>query len=352
MNRMLVFALMCLVMMSGSAQAGTLEELLAQAEGAERSGNYQEMDRVYAAIWQQGAASLPDAEAATLSLRYGEHLWRRNQYREAGLQLEDALTRHEALYGRDARELIEPLRLLGNVEAKLVKNVAQKHRQMLRIAEKLQPYDAELHAKLLLETGRAALTYGRSKRGGKYLVQALKLAQKTVGASHPLTARAHFWLGKHRLATDRREQAIEQFHLSLAASDGQDQDAVLRSHAQLVQAYEEYGDSDNATRHCLAIGSMKPFDPNQEQQPLFRRRPEFPRAAIFGGHEGYAVIEYTIDDQGFVRDPRVLESVGSVVFGEAAMQAISSWRFAPRFENGAAVATTGMRTKVNFSYYK
>ncbi len=352
MNRLLVCALCFVVVTTGIAQPSSLDELLAKIEEAGRSGGHPARDAAYANAWQQGLESLSDTEIATLSLRYGEHLWQRYQLHAAGLQLEDALGRYEALYGHNSRELIEPLRALGNVEAKLVKNVAQKHRQMLRIAEKLKPYEPELHAQLLLETGRAALTYGRSKRGGKYIVQALKLAQKTVGASHPLTARAHFWLGKHRLATDRREQAIEQFHLSLAAADEQDQDAVMRSHAQLVQAYEEYGDSDSATKHCLAIGSMKPFDPNQEQQALFRRRPEFPRAAIFGGHEGYAVIEYTIDDQGFVRDPQVLESVGSVVFGESALQAISSWRFAPRFEDGTAVPTTGMRTKVNFSYYE
>ncbi len=140
--------------------------------------------------------------------------------------------------------------------------------------------------------------------------------------------------------------------LRIAPTDVHDQKAILRSHAQLVQAYEAFGDSECATRHCLAIGCMQAFDPNREQQSLFRRRPEFPRAAIFGGHEGYAVIGYTIDEQGFVRDPCVPESAGSVVFGEAALEAISDWRFAPRFQDGSAVATMGMRTKVSFFHNK
>ena len=49
-------------------------------------------------------------------------------------------------------------------------------------------------------------------------------------------------------------------------------------------------------------------------------------------------IEFTIDKDGKVRNPEVIDIEGPDAFVGAAKAAISRWRFAPRYENGQPVA--------------
>ena len=102
------------------------------------------------------------------------------------------------------------------------------------------------------------------------------------------------------------------------------------------------------TKHCRAIGAAKAFDANQEQRPLFRKAPEYPLQARRAGKEGEVVLRYTLDDQGFVEDPAVLDVKGGNIFSRAAIKALKQWRFAPRFIDGKPVATPELKHRITF----
>ena len=59
-------------------------------------------------------------------------------------------------------------------------------------------------------------------------------------------------------------------------------------------------------------------------------------------------IEFTISTNGSVRDAVVVRSEPPGVFDEAALRAISRWRYNPRIENGIAVERKGVQTEIRF----
>ncbi|XOV85811.1 MAG: energy transducer TonB [Pseudomonadota bacterium] len=60
------------------------------------------------------------------------------------------------------------------------------------------------------------------------------------------------------------------------------------------------------------------------------------------------MVEFTVSEDGFVRDPFVAETT-SELFNAAAVDAASRFRFAPRFQDGKPIATPGVRNKISFN---
>ncbi|MDO6475703.1 energy transducer TonB [Alteromonas sp. 1_MG-2023] len=123
---------------------------------------------------------------------------------------------------------------------------------------------------------------------------------------------------------------------------------ALNAHAKLVGLYEKKGESDKATEHCRAIGKMKPWSDDQEPEPLYRVNPDYPVSYARRGKDGSAVLSFTIDDEGFVRDIELIETDGGSMFGTAAIKALEHWRYAPRFVGGNAVATKSRMVRMDF----
>lgn len=114
---------------------------------------------------------------------------------------------------------------------------------------------------------------------------------------------------------------------------------ALGAHARLVDIYEQQGKSAQATPHCIAIGSMTPWNNNQDPVPLFRKEPEYPMSAARARKDGYAKMKFTITPEGSITNIEVLETQGSSAFGTKGVEALAKWRYAPKFENGKAVPT-------------
>lgn len=81
-----------------------------------------------------------------------------------------------------------------------------------------------------------------------------------------------------------------------------------------------------------------------EVMPLNEVSPEYPRYALQRGIEGHVKLAFTINRAGAVENVRVLEAKPSNVFEREARRAAVRWRFAPRSENGLAVAREAVKT--------
>ena len=84
--------------------------------------------------------------------------------------------------------------------------------------------------------------------------------------------------------------------------------------------------------------------PEQEVMPLNDVRPEYPYRARQRGIEGHIKLAFTITTAGKVENIRVVEASPPNVFDREARRAAARWRFAPRTENGAAVAREAVKT--------
>ena len=59
-------------------------------------------------------------------------------------------------------------------------------------------------------------------------------------------------------------------------------------------------------------------------------------------------MDFTVDENGIVRDAKVLESDGGPGFEVSALEAMRAFRYAPRFVDGNAVAVAGVRNLIKF----
>ena len=71
---------------------------------------------------------------------------------------------------------------------------------------------------------------------------------------------------------------------------------------------------------------------------LFRVPPEYPARAANRHIEGWVKVEFTVQTDGSVDDAVVISAEPEEIFDEAALAAISKWRFKEKIVNGVAVA--------------
>lgn len=70
--------------------------------------------------------------------------------------------------------------------------------------------------------------------------------------------------------------------------------------------------------------------------PLVRIPPRYPMRAANRGTEGWVKIEFTITEQGTVKDAVVVDAQPGSIFNRAALQAIKRWKFKAKIIGGEA----------------
>lgn len=83
---------------------------------------------------------------------------------------------------------------------------------------------------------------------------------------------------------------------------------------------------------------------SQEVTPLTDVPPNYPQRALASGIEGQVTLAFTITAEGRVENLRVTDAQPPGVFDREARRAALRWRFAPRRENGQAVAREATKT--------
>ena len=81
---------------------------------------------------------------------------------------------------------------------------------------------------------------------------------------------------------------------------------------------------------------------------LFAPRAKYPKRLADLGMEGWVQIKFTIDEQGAVADPEVLQSAPRTYFVRAALQAIKRYRFSPPMLDGKPTALPDVTVRISF----
>jgi protein TonB len=90
------------------------------------------------------------------------------------------------------------------------------------------------------------------------------------------------------------------------------------------------------------------FSRDGDVTPLVRINPAYPIRAAQRGIEGWVQVQFTITGTGSVTDVIVVDSSPPNVFDEAAVDAISRWRYNPKVEGAVAVDRVGVQTLLRF----
>jgi TonB family protein len=103
---------------------------------------------------------------------------------------------------------------------------------------------------------------------------------------------------------------------------------------------------DNAGARTNQAPARAPAAPTDEAglTPIIKVVPQYPEAARAQGIEGSVQIDFTVNSSGAVQSPTITASSPTGVFDQAALAAVSRWRYAPVAEdapvrNGSEVLT-------------
>jgi len=70
---------------------------------------------------------------------------------------------------------------------------------------------------------------------------------------------------------------------------------------------------------------------------LAQTAPEFPQSELKRGHEGWVLLEFSVNENGQTVDPSISDSSGNDAFNEAALEAARGWSFDAEEEQSSAL---------------
>lgn len=277
-----------------------------------------------------------DINTANLALILAQQHLNKNQEKAATPVLLKALNIFKSEYGDNAIELAEIYILLGQ---SLPYNESEKaisyYQSALNIAEENEKEHPYFNAQIQLEAGMKLLRAGSRK--SSTILTAQKFFAENLPNNDKRVVRANFYAGKYYSARQKYSQAIEHWEMNLPvfeSLEGGTHPLALSTHAYMIHALEKSNKSDEATKHCIAIGSMKPWDDSQDQMPLFRSEPKYPMDYAKKGKTGWVEVGFTVSDFGTVKEAKILNSEGGSKFEKSSLAALEKWRYAPKFEDG------------------
>jgi hypothetical protein len=151
-------------------------------------------------------------------------------------------------------------------------------------------------------------------------------------------ASANLLLGDYYLESQQYNQALAPLLAALETlSAYPGVDVTVRNRIALIEAYENLGMHDEATILCLAIGANRRLRSGDNLMPVYRVIPDNQQALGASSEQNSVRVGFTVDTEGFVRDPVLMSNINSDVLSTLFLDAIQQFRFAPRFVDGQAV---------------
>ena len=98
----------------------------------------------------------------------------------------------------------------------------------------------------------------------------------------------------------------------------------------------------------LSAADMELSPPVKALVPMYVVRPTYPFKAVMKEIEGFVLVEFTVRENGTVVNPVVLASEPGDLFDDAALSAISKFKFQPREVGGDAIAAEGVQMRFAF----
>lgn len=302
-----------------------------------------------------GSIGSSDADRWWLEVERGKELMEARELQDAREILEDALKELEKLYGKQSTELVPAINILAIINGRLRHSRQQMklYQRALKLVAKRHGRTSVQYADLSYEGAYHLLQYSRKYKTGVSMLQgALDVYAGLTDYSDPMSARTALALGETVLQSEHFDAAQYLFKRALQRFDDDRfvlAEDWLRAHAGLVSAYVLGGKSDLASESCGRVRYWTHSTiPDSPDINIIRVAPNYPWNLLANGEEGYVDLSFTVDRQGIVRSPRVINVNGHKSFVPAALRALCAFKYEPRLENGELVTVEGVKTRISF----
>ena len=282
---------------------------------------------------------------ATLTRDYGLMLEKAGQPHKSIEILRAAVSKFEAIYGRESPKLSEHLIALGDVmttsRITYYDEAANVYSRALRLIKESDDFEALAYANTA-EISFRRLAKRHNAQGFNSNViedigkEAYEIFLSHLGKKDLKTAHLAFDLGKFLFRRiGKRQEGIEFFKKGL-----ENNEVNPYARAFLSKTYTEQGKLELARKYS-----------NKESvfRPLYVPIPLYPERAQRFAEEGFAVIQMTITNTGATKDLLVVdENPKNWRFGHAALEAAKNLKYSPKLISGIATEVPHVLYKFNF----
>jgi TonB family protein len=301
-----------------------------------------------------------DARLAAAGITYARMQARMDDRRDALRTLERLAENTANANGDKSVEMIPILVAQGDLVAsrRRVQWQLDYYEDALDITKSEYGRDSVKYAELALDLGIKVLTLSMSGEGLIYIKRAHQIFDAEYGQEDFRTAQASFIWGVILRSSGSSHTARR--HLSDAVA-GFDLDSPhahayhIKARELLAGAFLDSGNEDEAMEELLEIARIRDvYGESFVTKPVFiGRQSKYPMKLRRQEIEGVVRLQFTIDENGFVRQLEVLEVEvpeveGSNEFVDAAIESVASHRYVPLFVDGEAVAVSDVKFTVNF----
>lgn len=345
-------------------QTNSFNEIYKAYQAAEESGD-KKQTLIYAQdAFELGLSRFGQNHENTIALQYNLALAQSDMHRGdlAHQNLQEVKSAYSELYGNLSLEVFEVvLEQMDNLksfpfEIKINKEIKDIAFELIEEAETFLD-ETTLDENVILDArykyARSLATIDMDLNIFRKTLNILKDTREDIlekhGDENIGAIELGFLLGKFYSAMEKDNKAIGYMQDVLNAFENTDytHPYELGAHAQLVQLLEKKGRSEEATKHCIAIGKMTPWSTDTDPIPLYREAPKFPANMARMKKDDAVVLEFIISETGFVTESKVIESKHKE-FAEVAMEALSNFRYAPKVVDNKAVASEPKRIQFDF----
>jgi TonB family protein len=352
-----------------NAFADTFSQVYQDYVASQKTENHQQTLQLAKQSVELGKTKFGVSDANTINLTYNlaNSYAAVKDYNSAFDTMEIVTSGFKTLHGEHSEQLfvaiLEQLNFfpkdLGSNLTEQKRVLKPKAKQAIEIANFLAEQSKEkapfLYFKLSKVITQNPIVYHVQREAKKYTEMAYEGLVNSVGKSDYRTLEIQFILATIKTGTRKFNQAIELYEDLIANISNQldtSHPYELAARSRLVNIYEQKGESEKATQHCIQIGKMTPWEQDMEPTPLFRVEPKYPLSAAKRGKEGWAKMSFTIDKMGFVNDVKLLDVKGGSDFGKESVKVLEKWRYAPKFEDGQAVTAKNLTVQLDFKLGK
>lgn len=296
--------------------------------------------------------SASDADIAQATFDYGFALMRAMDLVEGHEVLKFALKRYKTAYGKDSPEQIRVLLQLAQAEYALGKTRSSQRNleKARRIATESFGNSSVDYADVRYRIGRIGRALGFIDTAFEDLLVAHQIYEAELDPMAMRLGESNQILGEVSLREGRMAEAETYLLAALDIFDPSMPDRV-GAHMNVLAGWggvlDSMGLRNAATDHYLALGRLQEPD-NADLLPAKRVAPMYPADALEAGISGHVEWQFTVDRNGFVVDPQVIDMRGAKSFEAASWEALVEFRYPPRFVDGQPVSTSGVTATITF----
>ena len=151
-------------------------------------------------------------------------------------------------------------------------------------------------------------------------------------------------LARKRVEDKKREQQLAQ-QRQRETQEQRQREAEQQQLAQ--QQAEQQAQRAEQARAAAERSRQQALADSRQYLPLSKQAPDYPQRALDKNLEGDCSVEYTVNPQGKVENPRVLDGCHPL-FIRPSLAAANTFRYQPRIIDGQAVAVPAVRNTFHY----